>query len=72
MKLSFLFVLQVLQLEACKPQKQRTASDVGNKDQSSILPAQGIVPYDDNNGNNTKKLATMLSQSVSAFNSKDF
>ena len=29
-------------------------------------------PSKNNNGNNTKKLATMLSQSVSAFNSKDF
>ena len=73
MNILFLLILQVLQLEACKPQKQMTdASEVGNKDQSSILPAQGIVIDDDNNVNNTKKQPTILSESVSAFNSKIF
>jgi len=60
------FLLPILQLEACKWQK--TAAD--SKDKSLILPAQGIVPND--SGNKTAKQASILSNSLSTFNSNFF
>jgi len=71
MKIITFFILQVLELEACK--RQNTVSDQHQKtasNQPTFLPAQGIVP--DDFGNHAMKQLSILSESLSAFNSKIF